>query len=73
MEALINDDEIDNVDNLLIQEPPISAYCTHVNHRLWRKYEPTHHEENVRKRSLFYVSKRISTSAHPKLAVSTLM
>lgn len=64
MEALINDEEVENIDILLIQEPPMSAYHTHVHHRLWHKYEPTFNEENVRKRNLIYINKRISTSAH---------
>ena len=67
MEALINDEEIGRCDILLIQEPPLSAYQTHVNHRLWHRYEPTSDEENTRKRSLIYVNKRISTSAHRQI------
>ena len=64
MEALINDEEIGGYDVLLIQEPPLSAYYTHVSHRSWHRYEPTFDEEGTRKRSLIYVNKRISTSAH---------
>jgi hypothetical protein len=32
MEALVNDHQTINHDLLIIQEPPISAYRTHVNH-----------------------------------------
>jgi ribonuclease HI len=64
MEALINDKQTRNLDILLIQEPPLSAYQTHVHHRLWQLYQPTYNAEGVRKRSLVYVNKRISTSAH---------
>ena len=34
MEALINDQQTADLDILLIQEPPLSAYQTYVNHRL---------------------------------------
>ena len=64
MESLINDEEIGRYDVLLIQEPPLSAYYTHVSHRLWHRYEPTFDEEGTRKRCLIYVNKRISTLAH---------
>ena len=63
-EALINDEEIEGFDVLLVQEPPLSAYQTPVNHRSWHKYDPTFEEEGIRKRSLIYVNERISTSAH---------
>jgi hypothetical protein len=64
MEALINDTKTRNLDILLIQEPPLSAYKTHVNHSAWRLYQSTVEEDKTRKRSLLYVSKRISTAAH---------
>lgn len=32
MEALINDPQTQNLDMLLIQEPPLTAYNTHLNH-----------------------------------------
>ena len=67
IEALINDKQTEDLDILLIQEPPVSAYKTHVKHRLWRRYEPTHAAEGVSKRSLIYVNKRISTSAHRQI------
>ena len=68
MEALINDSQTEDLDILLIQEPPLSAYQTHVNHRCWQLYQPTDAtDEGVRKRSLVYVNKRISTSAHRQL------
>jgi hypothetical protein len=64
MEALINDPKTRNLDILLIQEPPLSAYKTHVNHSAWYLYQPTTEEDKTRKRSLLYVNKRISTSLH---------
>src|SRR6266536_5032428 len=67
MEALINDKQTNNLDILLIQEPPVTAYRTHVNHRLWRLYQPTHAEEGIRKRSLLYVHKKIPTSSHRQI------
>jgi hypothetical protein len=67
MEALINDPATQDLDILLIQEPPRSAYRTHVNHRLWYRYQPTYHNDDIRKRSLIYVNKRISTSAHRQI------
>jgi hypothetical protein len=67
MEALINDTQTQNLDILLIQEPSVTAYQTHVNHRLWQLYQPTYTEEGTRKRSLLYVHKRISTSAHRQI------
>jgi hypothetical protein len=71
MEALINDPETQDLDILLIQEPPVTAYRTHVNHRLWHLYQPTHTDEGTRKRSLIYVHKRISTSAHRQIRYAT--
>lgn len=38
MEALINDHQSQNLDILLIQEPSITSYQTHVNHSAWRLY-----------------------------------
>lgn len=67
MEALINDPASRDLDVLLIQEPPMSAYRTHVNHRDWYRYQPTYHDDEVRVRSLLYVNKRISTSAHQQI------
>jgi hypothetical protein len=67
MEALINDPATEDLDILLIQEPPITAYHTHVNHRLWYRYQPTYRDDNIRIRSLAYVNKRISTSAHRQI------
>ena len=68
MEALINDPATQDLDVLLIQEPPISFYQTYVNHRLWYTYQPTHQDDRTRKRSLLYVNQRISTSAHRQIA-----
>lgn len=66
MEALINDHHTQNLDILLIQEPSITTYGTHVNHSAWRVYQPTHRGEQ-RKRSLLYVNRRISTSSHRQI------
>jgi ankyrin repeat protein len=63
MEALINDHQTQNLDVLLIQEPPVTAYRTHVNHSAWRLYRPTHADESARFRSLLYINRRISTSS----------
>ena len=67
MEALINDPQTENLDVLLVQEPPVTAYRTHVFHRLWHLYRPTYTDDGTRKRSLIYVNKRISTSAHRQI------
>jgi hypothetical protein len=67
MEALINDHQSQNLDVLLIQEPPITAYQTHVNHSAWRLYRPTRGSESVRFRSLIYVNRKLSTSSHRQL------
>lgn len=75
MEALINDEDTKELDMLLIQEPPHSAYQTYVNHRDWQRYQPTLDSSNttgdnnglVRPRSLLYVNRRISTSAHRQI------
>ena len=64
MDALINDKQTQEMDILLIQQPPVTAYQTRVNHRLWQLYPPTYTAEGVRKQSLVYVNKRISMSAH---------
>ncbi|KXG45142.1 reverse transcriptase [Penicillium griseofulvum] len=64
MEALINDPQIQDLDILLIQEPSITTYRTHVNHSAWRLYRPTTQTDAVRFRSLIYVNRRISTSSH---------
>ena len=67
MEALINDPQTNNLDVLLVQEPPIIAYRTHVFHRSWHLYRPTYADDGTTKRSLIYVNKRISTSAHRQI------
>lgn len=64
MEALINDHQTQNLDVLLIQEPPVTAYRTHVNHSAWRLYRLTYADELARFRSLLYINRRISTSSH---------
>jgi hypothetical protein len=35
MEALINDHRSQNLDMLLIQEPPKTVYNTYMNHNAW--------------------------------------
>ncbi|THC88360.1 hypothetical protein EYZ11_012191 [Aspergillus tanneri] len=67
MEALINDHQSQNLDILLIQEPPMTAYHTHVNHSAWRLYRPTFTNESTRSRSLLYVNRRVSTSSHRQI------
>ncbi|CRL30513.1 unnamed protein product [Penicillium camemberti] len=52
MEALINDPQSLELDVLLIQEPSITTYRTHINHSAWRLYRPTIQTEAVRFRSL---------------------
>ncbi|KAI3093180.1 hypothetical protein CBS147333_10127 [Penicillium roqueforti] len=64
MEALINDHQSQKLDVLLIQEPSITAYRTHVNHSAWRLYQPTVESDSVRFRSLIYVNRKLSTSSH---------
>ncbi|CAG8121103.1 unnamed protein product, partial [Penicillium salamii] len=54
-------------DILLIQEPSITTYRTHVNHSAWRLYRPTTQTDAVRFRSLIYVNRRISTSSHRQI------
>lgn len=68
MEALINDHQSQNLDILLIQEPSVTAYRTHVNHSAWRLYRPTVEGDTARFRSLVYVNRRVSTSSHRKIA-----
>lgn len=63
MEALINDHQSQNLDVLLIQEPSITSYRTHVSHSAWRLYRPTVQNDSVRFRSLIYVNRRIFTSS----------
>jgi hypothetical protein len=62
MEALINDQKTNDIDILLIQEPPVTAFATHVNHSRWRCYQPTCSNDTARKRSLMYIHHRIPTS-----------
>lgn len=62
MEALINDHHTQSLDILLIQEPPISAYCTHVSHTAWRRYQPTPAERTNQHESSWLV---ISTDNTP--------
>ncbi|OQD68798.1 hypothetical protein PENANT_c289G03721 [Penicillium antarcticum] len=67
MEALINDPQSQDLDVLLIQEPSITTYRTHVNHSAWRLYRPSTQTDTVRFRSLVYVNRRISTSSHRQI------
>lgn len=64
MEALINDHQSQTLDLLLIQEPPTTAYRTHVNHSAWRLYKPTVEDSSARFRSLIYVNRRLSAASH---------
>lgn len=64
MEALINDQQSQTLDLLLVQEPPITAYRTYVNHSAWRLYKPTVEDDSARFRSLIYVNRRLSTASH---------
>jgi hypothetical protein len=70
MEALINDHQSQELDILLIQEPSITTYRTHVNHSAWRLYRPITQTDAVRLRSLIYINRRISTSSHRQLPCS---
>ncbi|EED16645.1 conserved hypothetical protein [Talaromyces stipitatus ATCC 10500] len=69
MEALINDHQSQNLNLLLIQEPSVTTYRTHVNHSAWRLYQPTYlnTNESTRYRSLIYVNKRILTSSYRQI------
>ncbi|KAK9847032.1 Endonuclease/exonuclease/phosphatase [Penicillium brevicompactum] len=67
MEALINDHQSQNLDVLLIQEPSITTYRTHVNHSSWRLYHPTTETDAAQFRSLIYVNHNLSTSAHQQI------
>lgn len=67
MEALINDHQSQNLDVLLIQESSITTYRTHVNHSSWCLYRPKTETDAARFRSLIYVNRNISTSAHRQI------
>jgi hypothetical protein len=69
MEALINNHQSQSLDLLLIQEPLITAYHTHVNLSAWRLYRPTcpNLDRTIRYQSLIYVNKRISTASHRQI------
>ena len=67
MEALINDHQTQELDILLIQEPSITTYRTHINHSAWRLYRPTTKVDATRFRSLIYINRRISTSSHRQI------
>jgi len=41
IETLINDRQTADLNILLFQEPPFSAYFTHANHPLWHRYQST--------------------------------
>ena len=68
MEALIIDHQSQNLDILLIQEPPTTAYRTHANHSAWRLYRPTVESNQIRPRSLIYVNRRVSSSSHRQIS-----
>ncbi|OGE47072.1 hypothetical protein PENARI_c068G12249 [Penicillium arizonense] len=59
MEALMNDHQSQKLDMLLIQEPSIIAYRAHVNHSVWRLYQPTAESDSVRFRSLICQSQTL--------------
>lgn len=63
-EDLINDHQTKDLDVLLIQEPSIITYRTHVNHSAWRLYRPTVESDAIRFRSLIYINRRLSKSSH---------
>lgn len=67
MEVLINDHQGQDLDILLIQEPSITTYPTHVNHSAWRLYRPTTQTDAVRFCSLVYVNRQIPTSSHRQI------
>lgn len=67
MEALINDHQNQDLDILLIQEPSITTYQTHVNHSAWRLYRPSAETDAGRFRSLIYVNRKVSTSFHRQI------
>jgi hypothetical protein len=52
MEALINNTKTLDLDILLIQEPLITKYKTHMQHRCWQLYQPTTTETDVRKKKV---------------------
>jgi hypothetical protein len=66
-QGLINDPQGQDLDVLLIQEPSITTYRTHVNNSAWRLYRPTTQSDAVRFRSLIYINRRISTSSHRQM------
>lgn len=73
MEALINDKQTAEIDILLIQEPSISYYRTHTQHRCWQLYQPSPAANSEgRCRSLIYVNRRLSPSAHRQVQCDNL-
>jgi hypothetical protein len=72
MEALINNHQTQNLDVLLVQEPPVTVYRTHVNHSAWRLYQPTYPDDSARFHSLLYINRRISTSSHRQILCNHL-
>lgn len=67
VEALINDSQTRHLDIILIQEPLLSAFETHVHHQLRHLYHPTYSGE-AKIRSLIYVNKRITKLFHQQVA-----
>jgi hypothetical protein len=68
MEALINDHQTQDLDVLLIQEPLVTAYRTHVNHSAWRLYRPTYTDRFSKiPQPPLYINRRISTSTHRQI------
>ena len=68
MEALINNHQSQNMDILLVQEPSVTTYQTHINHSAWRLYRPTVEGDTACFRSLVYVNQRVATSSHRQIA-----
>jgi hypothetical protein len=74
IEALINNYPTTNLDLLLIQEPLISTYHTHINHSAWGSITLRDIEEAIQFHSLFYINKQILTSSHHRsTAISHLV
>lgn len=68
IEVFINDHQSQNLDILLIQEPSVTAYRTHINHSAWQLYQPTVEGDTACFHSLVYVNWRVSTSSHLQIA-----
>lgn len=65
--SAINDPRTEKFDLLLIQEPPTTAYRTHVTHRIWRLFQPSNSDIDGRTRSLPSVNRRMATCTYEQL------